>query len=261
MNSTIIQQLKENSPLIHCITNPISIMQCANAVLLLGGRPIMAEHPEEVQDITRTASALLLNLGNVTRDRIEAMKKSFQVANDAGIPMVIDAVGVACSSLRRDLVKELLSQRKASTPLLIKGNYSEIQALVDASYASSGVDADKGLSFQEALKSTRTLAKTLKAVVLSTGPKDIVAEESRLGIIQNGSPKLGMITGTGCMLGAICGAFWSVEPGIESTALATAGFGICGEKADKDLFLMRLFDEIGSLTDAAIEENMKISWE
>lgn len=256
-----ITQIKENRPLIHCITNPISIMQCANAILLLGGRPIMAEHPEEVAQITETSSALLLNLGNVTRDRIEAMKLSFQVANASGIPTVIDAVGVACSTLRRDLLKELLSKRNPALPLLIKGNYSEIQALTDPDYSASGVDADSSLSFEEATESAVSLAHTLKAIVLCTGPKDIVTDGERLAVIKNGTPQLGTITGTGCMLGAICATFWAVDTSLKSTALATAAFGICGENAKGDLFLMRLFDEIGKLSDADIEENMQISWE
>lgn len=96
------------SDLIHCITNPISMMQCANAVLALGAKPMMAEHPQEVAEITATASALLLNLGNISDVRMESMRISFGVAMEKGIPVVIDAVGVSCSKLRRNFVEELL---------------------------------------------------------------------------------------------------------------------------------------------------------
>ena len=85
----------ENRPLIHCITNPISIHQCANSVLAVGARPIMAEHPEEVRDITHTANALMLNLGNITDVRMQSMLLSARTAKEKGIPAVLDAVGVA----------------------------------------------------------------------------------------------------------------------------------------------------------------------
>ena len=99
----MLRALRTEAPLIHAITNPISINQCANAVLALGARPIMAEHPREVEEITATAAALLLNLGNLTDVRMEAMWRSAGTARELGIPVVLDAVGVACSRLRRAL--------------------------------------------------------------------------------------------------------------------------------------------------------------
>ena len=138
----ILTGLRERAPLIHCITNPISINQCANAILALGGRPIMAEHPREVEEITATASALMLNLGNITDVRMDAMRLAARTAAARGIPILLDAVGVACSQLRRDYVCELLSD---VTPTVIKGNYSEINALCCADYRASGVDADGAL--------------------------------------------------------------------------------------------------------------------
>ena len=108
MNQSICKQLKEQSPLIHCITNPISIMQCANTVLLFGARPIMAEHPGEVREITASAKALLLNFGNITRDRLEAISISYDEAMKKEIPRVIDAVGVACSQLRRAVAIQMI---------------------------------------------------------------------------------------------------------------------------------------------------------
>ena len=97
----ICRAVRDQKPLIHCITNPISIHQCANAVLAVGGRPIMAEHPAEVQEITATARALMLNLGNITDVRMESMYLSAQAAREGKIPILLDAVGVACSRLRR----------------------------------------------------------------------------------------------------------------------------------------------------------------
>ena len=98
----IRKTVKQTQPLIHCITNPISINQCANAILAVGGRPIMAEHPMEVAEITRTAKALMLNLGNITDARMESIRISAKTATENGIPILLDAVGVTCSQLRRD---------------------------------------------------------------------------------------------------------------------------------------------------------------
>ena len=98
---SILSRIRQNQPLIHCITNPISINQCANAILAVGGRPIMAEHPKEVAEITRTAQGLMLNLGNITDVRMEAIRISGETAFREGIPMLLDAVGIACSGLRR----------------------------------------------------------------------------------------------------------------------------------------------------------------
>ena len=134
--------VRERSSLIHCITNPISINQCANAILAVGGRPIMAEHPREVSEITATAGALMLNLGNITDVRMEAMRLSARTAAEHGTPILLDAVGVACSKLRRDYACGLM---EGVTPAVIKGNYSEINALYQESYRASGVDADAAL--------------------------------------------------------------------------------------------------------------------
>ena len=111
MRQRILQlrkRIKEEKPLIHCITNPISIHDCANVVLAVGARPIMAEHPAEVTGITASAGALMLNLGNITDARIESMKRSMRTAMENKIPVLLDLVGVACSDLRLDLARELL---------------------------------------------------------------------------------------------------------------------------------------------------------
>ena len=124
--SDILSDVRQKQPLIHCITNPISINQCANTILAVGGRPMMAEHPKETQEITQTAQALMLNLGNITDTRMESIRISAETAAKENIPVLLDAVGVACSRLRRNYTHELLTML---TPTVIKGNYSEINAL------------------------------------------------------------------------------------------------------------------------------------
>ncbi|SFD06632.1 hydroxyethylthiazole kinase [Butyrivibrio sp. YAB3001] len=196
------------SALIHCITNPISMNHCANVILSLGASPVMAEHPGEVKEITDTAAALLLNLGNISDTRMASMKISFAAALEKGIPAVIDAVGVACSQLRRDFFFELMKEHESGRSfLLIKGNYSEIKALYDDKFKGIGVDADGRLMEKDIAKVATALAKQLGAVILATGKTDIVADGGEVFFIKNGHPYMSRITGTGCMLGAICAAF------------------------------------------------------
>ena len=135
----LLEALRSRRPLIHCITNPISINDCANLILAAGGRPIMAEHPGEVAEITATAAALAVNLGNITDVRMESMVLAGQAAREAGVPMVLDCVGVGCSTLRRRYAQDYLAEIQ---PQVAKGNLSELLCLSGARQGMSGVDAD-----------------------------------------------------------------------------------------------------------------------
>lgn len=245
----------EKQPLIHCITNPISINQCANAILAIGARPMMAEHPSEVQEITETADALMLNLGNITDARMKSMKISLGAAKEKNIPVILDAVGVSCSKLRRDYIGELL---EIAVPTVVKGNYSEIYALHHAAYRSSGVDADAAVDTDAICHAAAELAKKHHAIILASGKKDIVTDGIRTVQIKNGTPQLSTITGTGCMLGALCGGYLSVSPDMNAAITACAVLGICGQLAQTDKgsgsFMVNLMDRISTLTDAEFEE-------
>ena len=261
MEKDLCKSIREEAPLIHCITNPISMMQCANSILALGGRPIMAEHPLEVKDITNSAKALVLNFGNITDVRLEAMVISYETARENSVPTVIDAVGAACSKLRREFIKKLIDKNKdQKMPLLVKGNYSEIQALLHDDYKASGVDADKGLSYEEVCESAVKLAKDKKVIVLASGKEDIVTDGNTIATVSNGVEKLGKVTGTGCMLGVICGCFFAEESSMRAVVKACAALGISSEKAKEDVFILRVIDELSLLTDSEIDERMKVKW-
>ena len=255
----IRKTVRQTQPLIHCITNPISINQCANAILAIGARPMMAEHPKEVSEITQTAQALMLNLGNITDARMESMLRSAQIAMEQRIPFLLDAVGIACSTLRREYVHNLLD---TAIPTVIKGNYSEIQALFRASYHSTGVDADSGLDIQAVDHAAISLARSLGTVILASGKVDIVTDGKRLYHIHNGTAQLSAVTGTGCLQGALCASYLSAKPAMEAVITGCVVLGICGELARTDLgtgtFLCHLMDKLSTLTDAAIEENIKL---
>ena len=236
----------KNSRLIHCITNPISMNQCANTILALGARPIMAEHPDEVAEITRTASSLMLNLGNITDTRITSMRLALKEANSTGIPVTLDAVGAACSSLRKTLVRLFLVSGRFAC---IKGNYSEIVALYDDTYRSSGVDSDKGIDESQAEEAALNLSASANAIVVATGKTDLVAYNGKAVRITGGSKQLSEATGTGCMLGAVIATFLAEENSAASAAKACSFFKACGARAATDkgigTFMVNLLDEIG----------------
>lgn len=250
--------VKREKPLIHSITNPISINQCANAVLAVGAKPIMAEHPQEVAEITATADALLLNLGNITDARLKSIGISAGVARKMGIPYVLDAVGTSCSALRRKFAKQLI---EAYSPTVIKGNYSEIKALFDEEYTSPGVDAEK-ITPEEMCFIAVQLARKYKAVVLVSGKTDIVTNGKNLTLAKNGCSQLSEVTGTGCMLGVLCATYLSVASGFDAAVTACAVLGICGElsRSDKGVgtFMVNLLDNLTSLESTDVGKYLKL---
>ena len=244
----IRERVKNRKPLIHCITNPISINGCANAILSVGAKPIMAEHPKEVCEITDTASALMLNIGNITDARMESIVISLKRAKEICIPVLLDVVGIACSKFRRKYVLELL---KSSIPSVIKGNYSEIAALYNPEYFSPGVDADGSLTACRIVKTARELAEKYQTVILATGQTDVITDVKRVVYVKNGVPQLASVTGTGCMLGALCSAFMTAASSMDATISACCYFGICGELAKTEngnsSFTVNLLDRISTL--------------
>ena len=243
------KEISKNSRLIHCITNPISMNQCANAVLALGAKPIMAEHPDEVMEITRTASSLLLNLGNITDSRISSMRLALKEASASGIPVTLDAVGAACSSLRKTLVRLFLTSGKFAC---LKGNYSEILALYDDTYRSAGVDAKEGIEDDLIRHAVLELSSANKCIVVATGKVDLVAANGEIREVTGGVSQLSQVTGTGCMLGAIIATYLAEENSLQSVVNACAFFKSCGEKAATDkgigTFMVNLLDAIGGVS-------------
>lgn len=259
MIPTIRESVKEKHPLIHCITNPISINQCANALLAVGARPMMAEHPKEVEEITGTADALMLNLGNITDVRMESMMTAAKTAKAKGTPIVLDAVGVACSTLRRNFALALID---TAMPTVIKGNYSEILALCRESYRSSGVDAEATLTETAIGTAAAEFARQYGCIIIASGKTDIVTDGDRLFRIHNGTDQLASVTGTGCMLGAICAAYLSARPDVSAAVAACAVLGIAGEYAQTERgmgsFMVSLMDALSTLQDANIIQDLKM---
>ena len=273
----ILTYIQQEAPLIHCITNPISINDCANILLAIGARPIMAEHPEEVAEITAIAKGLALNLGNITNARMASMKISAGVAKDKGIPFVLDLVGLSCSRLRQKYAKELL---QTAVPDIIKGNISELRTLLGLpTTPGMGVEAGQKemVTRENALEYARIFqkqAREYRTLLLATGPIDLVVSSEEAYIIANGSNALASITGTGCMNNVLAGACLAGVHGISSQAtnntlaaiLSCLLLGIGGENI-QDIYLNQgpgsfhysLMDSISKLTSHTIAKQCNIT--
>lgn len=224
------------APLIHCITNPISIHDCANVVLAAGGRPMMAEHPAEVAEITATARALALNLGNITDARKESIYIAGKTAMSEGIPVIMDMVGIGCSAFRKNILEAFLNERVSQAPLVLKGNMSELKTLAGVQKSVSGVDVNpEDVLCEKNLAETAALAQNVacqyEAVILASGKRDLITDGKRTFLVDNGSEMMGKITGTGCMLNVLTAAFLSAGEPLLAALGACVTFGISGEKA------------------------------
>lgn len=273
----ILTYIQQEAPLIHCITNPISINDCANILLAIGARPIMAEHPDEVAEITAIAKGLALNLGNITDARMASMKISAGAAKDKGIPFVLDLVGLSCSRLRQKYAKELL---QIAVPDIIKGNISELRTLLGLpTTPGMGVEAwqKEMVTKENALEYAKIFQKQAReyhTVLLATGPIDLVVSSEEAYIIANGSNALASITGTGCMNNVLAGACLAGVHGISSQAtnntlaaiLSCLLLGIAGENI-QDIYLNQgpgsfhysLMDSISKLTPQTIAKQCNIT--
>ena len=226
------EQIKTNRPIIHCITNAVTVNDCANILLAAGASPTMAHHPLEVEEITEGTAALVCNMGAI--DNYEAMEKAGLRASKLGHAIVVDPVGVSGSSYRRGKCLELID---AIHPTCIRGNYSEIRALLDHRSTMAGVDAsplDAGGAKQEDLMhAMQHYATEKKRILIASGATDIITDGNITCLCENGDPLMASITGSGCMSSVLLGAFLSVEKSLFSAVASCVFMGIAGELAAK----------------------------
>ncbi|MCD8123256.1 MAG: hydroxyethylthiazole kinase [Clostridiales bacterium] len=255
--------LTERSRLIHCITNPISINDCANLILAMGAQPMMAEHPAETERITGMADALALNLGNITDVRMESMRISAACAHARGIPSVLDCVGIGASRLRLNYAGSLI---RDFGPSVIKGNLSEWKVLCGLEERTRGVDlteADRLTRVTDCLDEFARFAREHRVVALVSGAEDLVTDGTRAVLVANGHPMMSRITGTGCMLGAMTATWLAVAAPFAAAVQACVTFGLAGEIAagrsrGPGSFRTELLDALYNLTDEALRQNAQI---
>ena len=204
--SDCLERVRKEKPLIHHLTNWVTIYDCANIVKVFGASPVMAHAREEVAEMAGIASALVLNIGTLTSDFVDAMILAGKSANQKGIPVVLDVCGAGATKFRDDKCFEILDEVKVS---IIKGNSSEIARIAGESVQTRGVDAS---TVEKNLQDiARALAKERNCTVVITGKEDIVADEKRVVLVKNGHPMMANIVGTGCMATSVIGTFAAVE--------------------------------------------------
>ncbi len=235
MLKKILENVSNQPPLVHCITNYVTVNDCANIVLACGGAPIMADDANEVEEIIAICNALVINIGTLNERTVASMIKAGKKANALGRPVILDPVGAGASSLRTDTVFKLLKEVQFA---VIRGNVSEIKTIDSGSGTTRGVDADISDAVgEDNLEAMVAFAKDLSqktgAVIAITGAIDIVADCQKALVIRNGHPMMSRITGTGCMLSAVIGSYCGANPEalLLATAAAVSGMGLCGELA------------------------------
>jgi len=247
--SSLFSLVREKRPLVHHITNYVTVNDCANITLCAGGAPVMADAAEEVAEMAAIAGALVLNIGTLNRVQIESMELAGSMANDRKIPVILDPVGVGATQYRTKTAHRLLDSLDIA---VLKGNAGEIGVLAGADAKVRGVDSH-GLS-GDAVTIAQEYAAAAGLVVAMSGSTDIITDGKHTLLVDNGHPMMGSISGTGCMAASITGVFAAESKDcVLASAAAFAAFGIAGERAAANArgpgsFKRSLFDELASLT-------------
>jgi len=252
---TLLTQIEDKAPLVHHITNYVTVNDCANVTLAIGASPIMADDIGEVQEITSISQALVLNIGTLNERTVGSMLAAGKKANEMNIPVVLDPVGAGASELRNKTVSKLLEQMNFN---VIRGNMSEIRFIAGLGATTKGVDASetdlKG-GAQNGIDTARTLADKLGCIIAITGATDIISDGKQTVCIENGNKMLGAVTGTGCMCSSLIGSSCGVSSDYFIAAAAGILYmGIAGEIAFENAgqkgngsFHVAVIDEISKL--------------
>lgn len=228
-----LTNVRERTPLIHNITNYVTVNDVANAILAIGASPIMADEPAEVEDITSICGGTNINIGTLNKRSVESMHLAGKKAAELGHVLLLDPVGAGASHFRTETAASLLDELHFNA---IRGNVSELKALALGSTSTRGVDANAADAVSDAnldqmVEFTKNYAKTTGSIIAITGAIDLVADENTCYVIRNGRPEMGSITGTGCQLSGIMTAFLvaNSEHQLEAAAAAVATMGSAGE--------------------------------
>jgi hydroxyethylthiazole kinase len=255
----LLEKVRRQGPVVHHLTNWVTIYDCAQVVKTLGASPVMAHAPEEAAAMTGIASALVLNIGTLTVDLVEAMKLAATAANQKGIPVVLDVCGAGATPLRDAKVFELLNHAKIA---VIKGNPSEIARVSGQNVRTQGVDSTVVAGDLSVM--AQSLARRWQATVVITGQVDVVADPAGVTLVKNGDVMLTRVVGTGCMAASVIGTFAAVEPDCRRAAAAgLACYEIAAELAAQKSsgpasFKQALFDCLYQLDRATVEKLQRI---
>jgi hydroxyethylthiazole kinase len=257
---SLLKKVRETKPLVHHITNWVTIYDCANIVKVFGASPVMAHAKEEAADMAGIASSVVLNIGTLTAPVIEAMIIAGKAANDKGIPVTLDACGAGATQYRDAECEKILTSVRVS---IIKGNVSEIARLAGEDIRTKGVDA--GEVNKDALGIARNLAARRNATVVITGKEDFVTDSKSAFIVRNGCEMMTHVVGTGCMATSVIGTFAAVSTNLVEAAVA----GLCCYEIAAELALLeshgpgtfkeQLFDAVYHLSGEAVDKRKRIA--
>ena len=240
-----VDTIRLNSPLVHNITNFVVMNNTANALLAIGASPVMAHAVEEVEDMVSIASSLVINIGTLNPEWVEGMVKAGKVANKRGIPVVFDPVGAGATPYRIEVCKQIIEVCK---PSIIRGNASEIMALVNHDAKTKGVDSTT--SSHSAIEDAKALAQSTGAIVSVSGVVDYITDGKELFQVAGGSDLMPRVTGMGCTSTAITAAFAAVNPNTLQAAvhamqlMSLVGAKVARESAGPGSFQMNFLDEL-----------------
>lgn len=227
MLGSALEKVRSQNPLVHNITNVVVTNFTANGLLAIGASPVMAYAKEEVADMAKIAGALILNIGTLTSDVVEAMILAGKSANENGVPVILDPVGAGATPYRTEAAQQILKEVRVS---IVRGNAPEIANVIGEKLQMKGVDA-VGSAADPVLMAEKA-AKQLNAVVVITGKEDVATDGQTTYQVQNGHPILTKVTGTGCLLSSIIGAFSAVEQDLLVASVASlVSYGVAAEIA------------------------------
>jgi len=257
----MLRRVREARPLVHNITNVVVTNFTANGLLALGASPVMAYAKQEVADIAGIAGALVLNIGTLNEVEVEAMKIAGRSANERGVPVVLDPVGAGASAYRTETARSLLAELRI---VIVRGNAAEVANVIGQDWAIRGVDAGAGEG--DAVRLARQAARELGTVVAITGASDIVSDGKRTAAVHGGDALLTRVTGAGCLLSSVIGAFAAVEADpLEASVAALTAYSVAAELAANRTreqgpgsFQIALLDRLFSVSAEDIERLGKV---
>ncbi|GAA0502515.1 hydroxyethylthiazole kinase [Salinibacillus aidingensis] len=248
-----LTSLREKQPLVHNITNVVVTNFTANGLYALGASPVMAYAKEEVAEMARISGSVVLNIGTLTKDQVDAMLIAGKSANDHGVPVVLDPVGAGATTYRTQTAKRILEEIDVT---LVRGNAGEISNIAGEQIRMKGVDG--GDTEANTIELAQKAAQLFECTVVITGETDVISDGKGTCTVLNGDPLLTQVTGTGCLLSSVLGAFLAVDGDIVGTATAGVSFyGIAAEKAaekcawnEPGRFQMEFLNELAKLTES-----------
>lgn len=267
----LLENVRERAPLVHHITNYVTVNDCANITLSIGASPVMADDINEVEAMTSIASSLVINIGTLNSRTVECMIKAGKKANEVGIPVILDPVGTGATPYRTKVAKTIMDNIELA---VIRGNLSEIKTLYGINTKTKGVDSLYDTSIKDELEKGKLLAKDFSkrvgSIIAITGAVDIVTDGKMIYTVENGHKIMSKITGTGCMCSSLIGAYLGTnEDNLLAALSGVVSMGISGELAYESLkegegtgtFKVKLMDNIYNLSKEVIEKRGKINEE